>query len=232
MYQYRITIPQEEGTITVATDGDFNLEGEVNVPVPIGERPWLGNMNIKSNFVLADAETGGTHWSVDLERQDSNSSMTLQHSITDKTTTFGYLQSVYPGLTAGGQIGYQHKGEEVARSLAASYTHGEHTVAVQWDQVLQALYLRKVNEGRAGIGAGLIVDPQGNANATLSAEFNLKSGKVAMSVDSNALIKATLDHYVGDREEDGNAQSKTIQLCAEMKQHANEYKFGIGFIMG
>jgi hypothetical protein len=55
MYQYRITIPQDEGTITVATDADFNIEGEVNIGIPTPENSVLGNLNFKTEFVVCES---------------------------------------------------------------------------------------------------------------------------------------------------------------------------------
>jgi hypothetical protein len=54
MYQYRITIPQDEGSLTVATDMDFNIEGELNIGIPTPENSALGNLNFKSEFVVCD----------------------------------------------------------------------------------------------------------------------------------------------------------------------------------
>lgn len=184
MYQYRLILPLDICTINTAVDGDVNVEGELTVPLQIPENSLLGNIKLKSNFSvitlifpplitshrfanstqMAETEQGGYRCTLEVEREDETSTLQVVHSVTDSTTTVGYLQNVYPGLLLGGSVAYQHKGKEVATSLAGQYVHGEHSIQAQWDQqALQALYLRKVNEGRANIGAGLVVDPQGSA---------------------------------------------------------------------
>ena len=46
IYQYRIILPFDETVINVATDMDFNIEGEVKVPVTknvVGKTSFLVN---------------------------------------------------------------------------------------------------------------------------------------------------------------------------------------------
>lgn len=59
---------------------------------------------------------------------------------------------------------------------------------------------------------------------TVAAEYTMKQSKVHMSVDSNLFIKSSLNTTV--------AQGVDMQLCAEVQQASNIYKFGLGITMG
>jgi len=58
---------------------------------------------------------------------------------------------------------------------------------------------------------------------TLAAEYMLKQSKLHMSVDSNLLLKSTLETNV--------APGMMLQFCAEAAQLKNSYKYGFGIVM-
>ena len=45
MYQYRLILPFEDKVVNVATDMDFNVEGEITIPV-------MKDLSLKTNFVV------------------------------------------------------------------------------------------------------------------------------------------------------------------------------------
>lgn len=47
IYQYRIILPFDEQVINVATDMDFNLDGEIRTPI-------TKNISAKSSFVVRE----------------------------------------------------------------------------------------------------------------------------------------------------------------------------------
>jgi hypothetical protein len=58
----------------------------------------------------------------------------------------------------------------------------------------------------------------------IAAEYTMKQSKLQMSMDSDMVLRSTLDSQV--------APGVTMQFCAEMHQRAEQYRFGYGIIMG
>jgi hypothetical protein len=56
------------------------------------------------------------------------------------------------------------------------------------------------------------------------AEFQLKQAKLQLGLDSNLVLRSTLDSTINP--------GTTLQLCAEMQQQSNHYRFGFGIVMG
>lgn len=81
-----------------------------------------------------------------------------------------------------------------------------------------------MNQNRVHLMSDLMVDEQGNSTMTLSAEYSLKQSKIHVGVDSNLLIKSTVDSTV--------SPGVTLQFAAEMMQAKGHYKFGYGIMMG
>jgi hypothetical protein len=88
---------------------------------------------------------------------------------------------------------------------------------------LKVLYLKKVNPNRVHVSTELTVDAEGNAVTGVSAEFMLKQSKLHMGIDSNLLLKSYLETNLNP--------TTQLQLCAEVMQAANHYKFGVGIVM-
>jgi Eukaryotic porin len=59
---------------------------------------------------------------------------------------------------------------------------------------------------------------------SLGAEYTLKQSKLHMSVDSNMLLKSSLESTL--------APGVTMQFAAEMMQAKDHFKFGYGIVMG
>ena len=59
---------------------------------------------------------------------------------------------------------------------------------------------------------------------SFGAEYTLKQSKLHMSVDSNLLLKSSLESTL--------APGVTMQFAAEMMQAKEHYKFGYGIVMG
>jgi hypothetical protein len=59
---------------------------------------------------------------------------------------------------------------------------------------------------------------------SVGAEYTMKQSKLHMSIDSGLLIKSSLNTQISPGTE--------MQLCAEMQQAGQHYKFGLGVMMG
>jgi len=88
---------------------------------------------------------------------------------------------------------------------------------------LKIMFLKKVNPNRVHVSTDLTVDAEGNAVTSVAAEFMLKQSKLHMGIDSNLLLKSYL--------EISPSPTMQLQICAEMMQAANHYKFGLGVVM-
>jgi hypothetical protein len=58
---------------------------------------------------------------------------------------------------------------------------------------------------------------------TVAAEYTMKQSKLHVSMDSNMVIKSSLETSV--------SPGVSMQLCAEMQQASNTYKFGYSLQM-
>ena len=86
------------------------------------------------------------------------------------------------------------------------------------------MYLRRVNPNRVHLSTELVVDEAANSQMTLGAEYTLKQSKIQMTIDSSLLLKSSLETSI--------APGTMMQLCAEMRQDKDHYKFGYGIVMG
>ena len=59
---------------------------------------------------------------------------------------------------------------------------------------------------------------------SIGAEYTMKQSKLHMSIDSDMLLKSSLESTV--------APGVTMQFAAEMLQAKDHYKFGCGIVMG
>jgi len=86
------------------------------------------------------------------------------------------------------------------------------------------MYLRRVNPNRVHLSTELVVDETANSQMTVGAEYTLKQSKIQMTIDSTMLIKSHLETTI--------APGVSMQLCAEMCQGKDIYRFGFGVAMG
>lgn len=218
VYQYRLILPLEDETfINVATDMDFNIEGEVKKPI---------NQNIlaKSNFVISEQQ--GRSISLELEVTDECSASQFKYTKADDNQyQVAYMQSITPFFTMGGMGVYSTKENSLQTAYALIYDPQDYTLAAQYDQNIKFMYMRRVNPNRVHVSTDLAVDPAtGGSTMSVSAEFMLKQSKLHLGVDSNLLLKSYLETSL--------SQGTQLQLAAEMQQHAGHYRFGMGIVMG
>lgn len=213
IYQYRLILPFDEKVANVSCDADFNIEGELKYPIN-------SNVHLKSNFNYGDQQKSA---SVDVELTDSSSATMFQVD-TESNLSLSYMQSVTPNLILGGLGTYSNKSKKITTAFGGQINVGDNTITGQWDNNFHLLYLRKVNQNRVHLMSDLMVDEQGNSTMTLSAEYSLKQSKIHVGVDSNLLIKSTVDSTV--------SPGVTLQFAAEMMQAKGHYKFGYGIMMG
>jgi len=218
IYQYRLILPFDDKVVNVATDMDFNVEGEVKGPLS-----FLGkNINAKSNFVIGEQ---ANNISVDVDMVD-DSSATQFHFAKGTQSTLGvnYMQALLPCLVLGGSGQYNLGKGQLRTAIGGIYDRGENLVAAQWDNEFRILFLRRVNPNRVNVSTELTVDESGNSQVSVGAEYTLKQSKLHMSLDSNLVAKSSVETTL--------APGMTMQLCAEIAQAAQTYRFGFGVSMG
>ena len=112
------------------------------------------------------------------------------------------------------------------------------------------LYLRRVNSNRVQLSTDLHVNEELKSTVRLQkaivsisiryhlifmlssylvqmsigAEYTMKQSKLHMSIDSDMLLKSSLESTV--------APGVTMQFAAEMLQSKDHYRFGCGIVMG
>eukprot|EP00597_Dinobryon_sp_UTEXLB2267_P004048 CAMPEP_0170077946 /NCGR_PEP_ID=MMETSP0019_2-20121128/14637_1 /TAXON_ID=98059 /ORGANISM="Dinobryon sp., Strain UTEXLB2267" /LENGTH=265 /DNA_ID=CAMNT_0010290531 /DNA_START=264 /DNA_END=1064 /DNA_ORIENTATION=- len=214
-YRYRLVLPFDEKVVSVQTDLDFNIEGDVKYPI-------TKNVNSKVNFAFGEQQN---QVSMEVETTDDCSATQLQMVKSDESSlSLGYMQSITPALSLGGSGLYSFKSRTLQTAIGGLFTHGDNTVAAQWDNNLRVFYLRRVNPNRVHLTTDLVVDENGATQMSVGAEYTLKQSKLHMSVDSNLLIKSTVETTV--------APGVMMQFTAEVCQVKSSYRFGYGIIMG
>ncbi len=142
IYQFRMILPYDEAVVNVATDMDFNVDGEVKYPV---SNYLMAKTNFKVYkfhllisvtslalpFVLQIGEQE-TSLSGDLELTDDSSASQLQYSSAENALTLSYMQSVHPFLTLGG----------AAASSDLQYVHVHTSLRIFWDACVLFLLCR------------------------------------------------------------------------------------------
>ncbi|KAJ1396818.1 eukaryotic porin-domain-containing protein [Ochromonadaceae sp. CCMP2298] len=215
-YQYRLILPiDNDRTINVSTDLDMNVEGEVKATV-------APNVTVKSNFANGD---NAKSISLELELADATSATQIKYTkSTDDQFYLSYMQSIIPQLAIGGSGVYSTKSKDLSTSMGLIYDPAEYTFAVQWDNSLRLLYLKKVNPNRVHLSTDLTVDEAGNGVMSLNAEYMLKQSKIHMGIDSNLVLKSYLEAELSPK--------VTLQMCAEMQQATNHYRVGAEIRVG
>ena len=125
IYQYRLILPFDDKVVNVATDMDFNIEGEMRVPL-------AQNLNAKGSFTIH--EQHGNNLTVDLDLTDESSATQLQYSPTQgHTLSMSYMQSMSKSLILGGMAEYVGSKHTLQTSFGGAYDDGDNVVAAQWD---------------------------------------------------------------------------------------------------
>jgi len=220
LYQYRLILAEEDKMLNVATDMDFNVEGEARYPLPL---PFASRAGLKVNFTLAEQAKN-----MQAEASFSGDTYAATASVgRAQGTSIGcsFVQAITPALSLGGAMNVDlSKGMAVSNTYGVVYDKGEHVLTGVLDNNLRLSYLRKVNPNRVNVTASLTVDEKSNSTAGICAEYILKQSKVTLGVDSNLLFKTMLETTI--------APGTQLQLCAEMMQAKDHYRFGYGITLG
>lgn len=211
IYQYRLILPFDDKVINVASDADFNIEGEIKYPIAKG-------VSAKSNFTIHEQ---GKNLSCDIDFSDESSTMQLSMDRSGGNT-FGlsYMQAITPYLTLGGL--YKVTKGAPSTSFGGIFDYDNNNIVAQYEaNGFHLLYLKRVNPNRVSISAELVVDDK-KSQATVGAEYTLKQSKVHMSIDSDLTVKSTLDATI--------TPNLTLQLCGEIQQTKDVAAFGIGLV--
>jgi mitochondrial import receptor subunit TOM40 len=215
IYQYRCILPYEDTVGSVATDMDFNVEGDFKTPVH-------KNVMGKFNFSIGDQKKALT---AELEHKDASSTTQLQFTREEEdAVSLSHMQAITPCLSLGGMGTLSPYTMALTTTFGGIYDLGDHVLAAQWDQQVRFVYLRKVNLNRVHVSTDLTVSPEWEMLCTQAAEYTFKQSKLSMSIDSNLELKSTVETTV--------APGVQMQFSAEMAHMKNQYRFGYGIIMG
>mmetsp|Transcript_101821 Transcript_101821/g.199711 ORF Transcript_101821/g.199711 Transcript_101821/m.199711 type:complete len:331 (+) Transcript_101821:90-1082(+) len=216
LYQYRVILPlDDDKVVQVATDLDFNVEGDLK----LGVTP---NMMVKTSFAHSQQQQM-LAIEANLQDESSTAQVKFTRSAGDELS-FSFMQMIYPNISLGGMSTYNVKGQSLSNSIGLYIDPTDFTLAVQYDNTLKMMYMRKVNPNRVHLGADLTVDEQGQATMGMIAEYQLKQAKLQLGLDSSLVVRSQLDTTL--------MPGTQMQLCAEMQQAANVYRFGFGIVMG
>mmetsp|Transcript_7928 Transcript_7928/g.7081 ORF Transcript_7928/g.7081 Transcript_7928/m.7081 type:complete len:318 (+) Transcript_7928:43-996(+) len=215
IYQYRVIIPYDDKILNVVTDLDFNVEGELKYTLTKA-------LLLKSNFTIGEQSNS---LNVELEHTDEDSSSLIGLNNTDQqVVSIARMQALTPFLSLGGLGHYNVIQSKLETSFGALYDNKEYVVAGQWDQNLRVMFLRKFNDNRLNLSSEFVLNDKLQTQATVAAEYNLKQSKIHMSIDTDLLIKSTVETSLGS--------GVTLQLAAQSSTINNQYKFGFGIVMG
>lgn len=107
----------------MATDMDFNLEGEVKATL-------IPNVSAKTSFSLGGEQKS---LNIDVDVTDVSSAAQFQYSSGGGNTVgMSYMQSLTPSLALGGIGQYTSKMKVLQLGAGAIYDHGEHLLAAQY----------------------------------------------------------------------------------------------------
>jgi len=129
IYQYRIILPFEDKQINVATDMDFNIEGELRVPMGKG-------LSAKTSFSIH--EQNGNNLSMDVDLIDDSSATQLVYSPNGNVINLSYMQSLTKSLILGGQGEYVGNKNAINLSFGGVYDDQENVLGFQWDSSVRS----------------------------------------------------------------------------------------------
>lgn len=215
IYQYRLILHEDDKMINVATDLDMNMEGDMKMPL-------APQANFKSSFVLQE-QTKSLTANIDYT-SDSFTSQIEFHSGAGTSLGASYVQALTPTISLGGSGKYIF-GKGIFKSMYGGvFDDGENMGVAVWDHQVQLLYLRRVNKNRVHLASQLLIDETGKGQMSTSAEFILKQSKINLAIDSDLMIKSSMETAV--------APGMTMQLAAELQHFSNHYRFGYGLVIG
>lgn len=223
MYQYRIVLVSDDRVFNASSDLDFNqvsldAQGPLPAPSVLGcqsagfkiEALAVNHANVH-NLVMR----GHAAW------ETSNAGLTISRQTSDgDKVALSYMQSISPHLALGGRIGVHLKSMEVDNVLAGSATFGDMFIGGVWDKQIRFCATRKVNPNRVKLGAELVVD-EGRSSMGVQAEYSLKQSTVTLGVDSNLVLRSTVNTPLG-----GPQSGASLNFCGEADQINSAYKFG------
>jgi hypothetical protein len=132
-------LPFDEKVINVATDADFNLQGEIKAPI-------TKSISGKSNFDIRD---DGQQISVDVDYTDSHSASQFQYQRVSgqqqlQTLSLSYMQALSPSFSLGGMGQYTLSKGTIKTGFGGVYDKGEHLIAALWDKEVSDIHYYKL----------------------------------------------------------------------------------------
>jgi len=215
IYQYRIIFADDDKLVNIATDMDFNIEGELKWPL-------LENVATKVNFAIAEQAknvNAEVHYN-----GDNWTGHVLFGKNPGNVLGCSYVQALTPALSLGGFCQWDVAKGPVTTGFAGLYDDGDHVLAGKYDSNIHLMYLRRVNPNRVNVSTDLVVGADNSSTMTLAAEYTLKQSKLNFSVDSNLYLKSMLEATI--------SPGTSLQFSAEVLHSKDHYRFGYGITMG
>lgn len=119
-------LPFDDRIINVATDANFNIEGEIKTPL-------TKSVSAKSNFQVGEHSN-----MINVDIDWSGTSHTaqaqfLKQSAASSALMLSYMQALTPSLSVGGMAQYQTDKGTLTTAYGGVYDKGENLLAAQWD---------------------------------------------------------------------------------------------------
>jgi len=156
IYQYRLILPFDDRLINVATDANFNIEGEVKTPL-------MKNVNAKFSFQVGEQNnmlSADVDWS---GKSHTALAQFLKQSASSSSYMLTFMQALTPSLSMGGMAQYHTDKGTLNTGYGGIYDSGDNLIGAQWDSNVSLVIhviegrntLRKVSPSRSTIRMAL-----------------------------------------------------------------------------
>jgi len=218
MYNYTTILGDERSSLQLTADPSLNINGEARTllsPEWTAKLAYSLAAEAPNNVVFLDLDYTGETMTTSF-RAGYQGGATLQA---------GFMQAITPQLVVGAQGAMQPSKGVMTQAFCGRYESDDFGVTAVVDgRTVNLNYIRKVNPNRVNLTADLKMDlTAASSAATLGAEFQLAQSRLHMSIDSNAMIKSTVETKINPRMQ--------LQLSAEMYHPKDHYKFGYGLMV-
>lgn len=218
IYQYSLILVDDQDMFKVATDGDFNLEGDGKKVLGCD-----GKLVGKGSFMISDQQ--GKKMDLEAAYSGDNWIGSLYFGRPDNSIGCSYVQSITPNLSLGGLCKYSIDANQMTKEFCGSYDDGEHqVVGTKSAEQMKVSYRRTVNPNRVYLTTDVAFDKDMNSSGGVSAQYMLKQSSLNFGVDSNLLIKSMVSTEI--------QPGISLQMSGEIQHSAGHYRFGTGLNMG
>jgi len=215
-YNYRAFYGTEDSTFQIGTDLDFATDG-------YARKQLTPNDAVAAKWGLRD-DTNVAEFIY--EGSDKCSSFQMNYLPFSGTFGLSFMQAVTPNLAMGGQMNVNWDKKASTKAFAALYERRDHAVVglLNEDLSLNLMYQRRVNPNRVHLSAECCLSPTQPHTAAVAAEYSLKQARLQFSVDSNFVLRSSLESQVNP--------GVKLQLSTELHHGTDEFHCGYGLQMG